>query len=390
MLIYGRHYQNGEPIRVRIDGERIASVEPAWPPRDSAPWPYIAPGLFDLQINGRDGVWFGKQGITPGEVLAVLRSHYAFGVTRLCPTLITNSFEALAAGFAAIRQAREQQRWAKQMVPGCHLEGPYISPEDGPRGAHPREHVRLPNWTEFSRLQEISGNCVRLVTLAPELPGALDFIRNAVESGVVIAIGHTAATGAQIEAAVEAGARLSTHLGNGAHPMLRRHPNYIWEQMGNPRLMASVIADGQHLPCTVLRSILRAKGPANVVITCDAAGFAGLPPGVYAEGELRVEVLADGRLVVAGQRELLAGSSSNTADCVGEILRLGGVTLAEGIDMAGRNPARLLGFEEIILSRGSRADVCVFEVTAQNSLRVLATVAAGAVRFGAVPKGSTT
>ncbi len=138
LTIHGRHYENGEPVRIRVEGERIVSVEPAWPSRTADDWPFVAPGLFDLQINGRGGTWFGKLGITADEVLGVLESHFPFGLTRICPTLITNSFEALAGAFAAIREACHRETWADRMVPGCHLEGPYISAEDGPRGAHPR------------------------------------------------------------------------------------------------------------------------------------------------------------------------------------------------------------------------------------------------------------
>jgi N-acetylglucosamine-6-phosphate deacetylase len=386
LIVHGRHYENGEPVRIRIDGERIASIEPAWPPRGSAPWPQIAPGLFDLQINGHGGIWFGKAGITPDEVLGVLRAHFRFGVTRLCPTLITNSFEALAGGFGAIRAACERERWAERMVPACHLEGPYISAEDGPRGAHPREFVRLPDWDEFEKLQQISGDRIRLVTLAPELPGAVDFIRHAVAQGVVVSIGHTAADPEQIAAGVDAGARLSTHLGNGAHGMIRRHPNYIWEQLGDARLSSSVIADGHHLPASVLRSILRTKSTRNVIITCDAAGLAGCPPGVYTEGAMQMEILDDGRIVVAGQRQFLAGSGADTSQCVAEAVRHAGIPLSQAIDMAGRNPARLLGFEEIRLRRGARADLFMFNFPARsNSLEIVATVAAGTLQFGAIP-----
>lgn len=385
LIVYGRHYENGEPVRIQIDGERIAAIEPAWPPRGSAPWPYVAPGLFDLQINGHGGIWFGKAGITAEEVLGVLKAQFRFGVTRLCPTLITNSFEGLAGGFAAIRQACERQPWADRIVPGCHLEGPYISAEDGPRGAHPREFVRPPNWDEFEKLQQISGGRIRLVTLAPELPGAVGFIRQAVAQGVVVSIGHTAAEPEQIDAAVAAGARLSTHLGNGAHGTIRRHPNYIWEQLGDPRLSTSVIADGHHLPASVLRSIIRTKSTRNVILTCDAAGLSGCPPGVYTEGAMRMEILKDGRIVVAGQRQFLAGSGADTGQCVVETVRRAGVPLPQAIDMSGRNPARLLGFEEIRLRRGSRADLFLFNFPATgNSLEVVATVAAGTLQFGAI------
>jgi N-acetylglucosamine-6-phosphate deacetylase len=378
----GRRCENGEPVRITVDGERIAAVEPAWPASDVREWPFVAPALFDLQINGRGGTWFGKAGITPSEILGVFAEQFRFGVTRICPTVITNSFDVLHGALSALRSACEQERWAAQMAPGLHLEGPYISGEDGPRGAHPREHVRPPDWKEFEKLQQAAGGRIRLVTLAPELPGATDFIRRAVASGVTVALGHTAASGEEIAAAVEAGARLSTHLGNGAHPTLRRHPNYIWEQLGDPRLSASVIADGHHIPPSVLRSIIRTKGVRGVILTCDASGLAGCAPGVYSEGEMRMEVLDDGRIVVAGQRQLLAGSGADTGLCVSEAMQQAGVSLADACDMAGRNPSRLLGFEEIRLRPGSRADLMLFRITELNSLEIQATIAAGSLRFG--------
>lgn len=382
MEIFGRHYENGEPVRVVVEGERIAAVEPAMPTTEVASWPWIAPGLFDLQINGHGGTWFSKTGLTVADVTGTLEKHFRYGITRMCPTLITNSFDALAAGFGAIREACEREPWVDQMVPGCHLEGPYISSEDGPRGAHPKEHVRPAEWDEFARLQEISGNRIRLVTLAPEQQGAIDFIRTAVASGVVIAIGHTAATTEQTEAAVDAGARLSTHLGNGAHGTLRRHPNYIWDQLGEPRLAASIITDGHHLPPSVVRSIVRAKTVRNTVITCDASGLAGCPPGVYRDGTMAVEILEDGRLVLEGQRQLLAGSGALTDECVAKAINMTGISLREAWDMASLNPARLLRFEEIRLRRGARADLALFRWGGPGTpFRIETTWLAGRLQF---------
>jgi N-acetylglucosamine-6-phosphate deacetylase len=385
LTLHGRRYENGEPVRITVEGERIATVEPAWPACDATDWPLVAPGLFDLQINGHGGIWFGKAGITVDEVLSVLKQHFRFGVTRLCPTVITNSYDVLHGALTALRQACEKEPWAARMVPGFHVEGPYISAEDGPRGAHPREHVRPPDWAEFERLQAAAGSRICLITLAPELPGAIEFIRAATAAGVTVSLGHTAADALQIAQAVEAGARLSTHLGNGAHPLIRRHPNYIWEQMADSRLSASVIADGHHLPPSVLRSIIRAKGVRGTILTCDASGLAGCPPGDYTEAEMKMEVLTDGRIVVAGQRQLLAGSAADTRRCVVEAVRAAGVALPEALDMAGRNPARLLGFEEIRLRAGSRADLILFRLSQPDSLKVLATVAAGSLRYGAIP-----
>lgn len=381
-----RRYDTGEPVQVTIAGGRIAAVEPAWPSGRVADWPCVAPGLFDLQINGYGGIWFSDRSLTADKAAAAIRPYLAHGVTRLCPTLITSSFETLSAGFRAIRAACEQHSWIDHVVAGCHLEGPYLSAEDGPRGAHPREQVRPADWQEFCDLQQTSGNRIRLVTIAPEVPHAIEFIRQAVATGVRVAIGHTAASSAQIQDAVVAGATLSTHLGNGAHGMIRRHPNYIWEQLGEPRLAASIIADGQHLPDSVVRSIVRAKSVSQTILTCDASGWAGCAAGVY-ENELgRIEVLDDGRIVVAGQREVLAGSGAATDTCVVRVAACGAASLREAIDMACRNPTRFFGWPEQGLRAGHSADLFVYgPVAANGRLEVLATVVEGHVRFGEIP-----
>ncbi|MCA9117940.1 MAG: amidohydrolase family protein [Planctomycetaceae bacterium] len=387
MQICGRSYENGEPLRVTIENRRITRVEPAWPTDDSSAWPWIAPGMFDLQINGHGGTWFSKESLTADDVISTLEPHFQYGITRMCPTLVTNSYEALAGGFNAIREACEREDWVDRMVPGCHLEGPYISREDGPRGAHPLSQVRAADWDEFQRLQEASGNRIRLVTLAPEAGNAVDFIRRAVESGVVISIGHTGATPEQVQDAVAAGAQLSTHLGNGAHGQIRRHPNYIWEQLGTTDLMASLITDGFHLPPSVVRSMIGAKGVFRTIITCDASGLAGCPPGKYREGEMAVEILEDGRLVLAGQDQLLAGSGVETDTCVAKAIEFAGLSLREALDMAGRNPSRLLRFEEPRLRRGSLADVILFHWDGPGSpLEMVATVAQGDLRYGEIPE----
>ncbi|MFQ5730323.1 MAG: N-acetylglucosamine-6-phosphate deacetylase [Planctomycetaceae bacterium] len=386
MQFQARSYETGEPLSITIDGETIAAIEPIIPETDVDDLPWVAPGLFDLQINGHGGTWFSDDKLTADDVLAMLESHFQYGITRLCPTLVTNSHEALACGFAAIDEACRREEWAKKMVPGCHLEGPFISPVDGPRGAHPPEHVRPADWDEFQKLQAVSGNRIRLVTLAPEVDGAISLIRKAVASGVVVAIGHTNAEAGEIAAAVDAGATLSTHLGNGAHGTIRRHPNYIWEQLGNRALWASIITDGHHLPASVVRCIIWCKTPARTIITSDASGLAGCPPGGYEEGSMKVEVLEDRRIVIAGQRQLLAGSSLDTGACVARAIRMADLPLKTAFDMAGRNPARLLGFEETALRRSSRADLALFFIRANDcSFEFTATIAAGRLRYGHIP-----
>lgn len=379
----GRSYINGEPICVTIDGDRISRIDPAWPKSNASDWPWIAPGLLDMQINGHKGIWFCDPNLTSEQVLKVLEAHFAFGITRLCPTLITSSFEAFSAGLTAIRRACESAEWANKMVPGIHLEGPFISSEDGPRGAHPLAQVRPADWDEFQKLQEISGQRIKLVTIAPETGHAEDFIRRAVASGVTVSIGHTGATPEQVTAAVDAGATMSTHLGNGAHGLLRRHPNYIWEQLGDRRLFACVITDGHHLPASVIRSVVRTKSTLHTIITCDSSGLAGCPPGVYQMEAGAIEILPEGKIVVAANPQFLAGSAQLTDACVSHAIQAAGLTLAEAWNMASRNPARALKFEEQRLARGSRADLVQFDYAGPDDhIQIRATIAAGELRYG--------
>src|SRR5262249_34602910 len=243
MRIRARHYLVGETVDLLVDRGRITSIKPAGPqPADvSAGW--IAPPLFDLQINGCDGISFSSTKLTIDNIRHVASVCANHGIGGFCPTLITNSFEALNHGFRVVAKACGD-RDLNQAMPRFHLEGPYISPEDGPRGAHPKEFVRKPDWDEFRRWQDSAGGRIKLVTLAPELEGALSFIEKLAESAIVVSIGHTAASRMQIRDAVSAGAKLSTHLGNGSHAVLPRHDNYIWEQLAAEELWASVICDG--------------------------------------------------------------------------------------------------------------------------------------------------
>jgi N-acetylglucosamine-6-phosphate deacetylase len=355
-----RRYDSGEPICLTINNERIAEIEPLWTRESLDDWPWIAPAFFDLQINGYGGVWFADEKLTVDQVLTVLEGYREHGVSRLFPTLITSSRQALEHGFRTVSAACHKERWADQMVAGCHLEGPYISDQDGPRGAHPIQHVRPCDWEEFEALNAASGGRIRLVTVAAEAVGAVEFIRRAVAAGILVALGHQAADATQIRAAVDAGARLSTHLGNGAAGMLKRHPNFLWDQLAEDRLTASVISDGHHLPDAVLKTFVRAKSPERIVITCDASGLAGSPPGVYQTAFGPFEVVPEGKIVVAGQRTLLAGSAQTTEHCVGHMVKATGVTLGQACDMAGRIPLKLCGLETPRMTPGSKADLVLF------------------------------
>src|SRR5262245_1671731 len=315
MRVRARHYVTAELLDLDCRGGALQRVgrPPDGPADLEAGW--VAPALFDLQVNGCDGVSFNSPRLSAEDVAHVVGVCRRHGLGELCPTVITGPAEALVHGFATLRRAREQDPAVAAAVPGLHLEGPYLSPEDGPRGAHPKEHIRPPGWGEFRSFQDAAGGLIRLVTLAPEHDGALAFIEKLVAAGVVVALGHTAAPGPRLRDAVRAGARLSTHLGNGSHALLPRHNNYVWEQLACDELWASVIADGHHLPPAVLKCILRVKTPARAVLTCDASSLAGLPPGRYVEWGQELEVLAVGKVVVAGT-PYLAGSAVFTDACV--------------------------------------------------------------------------
>lgn len=378
LRLCARHYANGERLDFYCEHDRIAAIRTAGDELAAIEAEWIAPAFFDLQINGCGGISFNSPHLTDDAIRRVAAVCHRHGIGAFCPTLITHSQETLLHGFAALRRACETDTNLDRALPAFHLEGPYISAEDGPRGAHPLVHVRPPNWDEFCRLQDAAGGRIRLVTLAPEHEGALPFIEKLTASGVVAALGHTAATSACIRAALAAGARLATHLGNGSHALLPRHDNYFWEQLASDALWASVIADGHHLPPAILNCILRVKTAARTILTCDAGSLAGLPPGRYREWEQQFEVLSDGRIVVPGTT-FLAGSGVFTDACVAHLLALGEVSLADALDMAGARPRQLLGLEARPLAVGAAADLILFDWQPGGTFTLRATVIAGEV-----------
>src|SRR5216684_7783896 len=362
MRIRGKHYATGELVQIVFQDSKIHKIgTPTEEPADvEAEW--LAPALFDLPINGCDGHSFNSDRLTVESVRHVVEVCRRHGIGGLCPTLVTNSFAAIAHGLSTIRRACETDPELTRAIPAIHLEGPYISAEDGPRGAHPLQHVRRPDWDEFQRWQEAAGGRVRLVTLAPELEGALEFIKRLVKTNIVVSLGHTAASPARIREAISAGARLSTHLGNGCHALLPRHDNYLWEQLAADELWASVIADGHHLPPAILRCILRMKTPARVILTCDAGSLAGLPPGRYREWDQDLEIRPEGKIVLSGS-DYLAGSAVFTDVCVENTILHAGVNLQDAVDMAGARPRELLGLPPRTLEAGAPADLVLFNWT---------------------------
>jgi N-acetylglucosamine-6-phosphate deacetylase len=393
MRLSGRRFDTGEPIALEISGATLRGVAPLGPDAlggsgSVGRLPWLAPGFVDLQVNGRGGRELTDPGLTVEDVHAASRAMDADGVTAYLPTVVTQSNEVMTHALRTIAEACRQSPETARRVAGIHVEGPYLSPEDGPRGAHPLAHCRPPNWHEFARFQEAAQGRIRLITLSPEYPEAAAFIARASAAGVVVAIGHTKADTEQIRAAVEAGARLSTHLGNGAHRQLPRHPNYIWDQLAEDRLWASLIVDGHHLPPAVVKSFVRAKRPERCVLVSDLTGMADMPPGRYSTSLGDVEVLEDRRLVIAGQRQLLAGASQPIGVGVANVMRFAGVGLGEAVAMASTLPARLMGMTEPSLAAGAPANVVQFDLPgadgrgALGMLAVRATINAGEIVHG--------
>jgi N-acetylglucosamine-6-phosphate deacetylase len=390
--ITAKRYDTLRPVTLSIERGSIVRIEPAALPTSGGPprprplshegrgeaergLPIVAPGFVDLQINGYAGIEFNDQQLTVEQVRQVALSQDRFGVTAFLATCTTDALDVMARSFATIARAIRELPEVAARVPGIHCEGPFISPDDGPRGAHPKQHVRPPSWDEFRRLQDAAEGKIKLLTISPEYDGSADVIRRAAASGVLVAIGHTKATTDQIRAAALAGARMSTHLGNGAHPQIKRHPNYIWDQLADDRLVASLIVDGHHLPPAVVQSMVRAKTPERIVLVSDITSMGGMPPGKYQTGLGELEVLPSGKLVPAGSPDILAGASLPIDLCVANVLRFAGVSLRQAIEMASTRPAQLIGLPHAGLEVGAPANLVLFDLpdSETGSLRVRAT-----------------
>jgi N-acetylglucosamine-6-phosphate deacetylase len=364
MKISGVDVSSGASVEVTFE-RAITIVDHLIRPLEGAA--YISPGWIDLQVNGFAGVDYNSAASSHQQIAHSLRGLFACGVTRMFPTVITGSPGNMTAAFTNLASAKESLAEGAaplgQAMEAFHLEGPYISPGDGPRGAHPARWVRPPDIAEFHRFQEAAHGNIRLVTLSPEWPQAPSFIEKIVEKGVVASIGHTRASASQIADAVSAGATLSTHLGNGADAVLPRHPNYLWEQLAEDRLAASFIVDGFHLPSSFLNVALRAKGLERSILITDAAMPAGCAPGRYRLGEVDVDLHDDGSVRLAGGSRL-AGSALRMDQAIANAMRAAGLSLHEAVTLATRNPARVgrVASRQRGLNPGDRADLVRFRV----------------------------
>ena len=374
------------PSDVILKDGRVETVKPAGraSPDVGSLTAIIAPTLFDIQINGAKGIDLQSLDITPAGICTLNDFLASQGVSHWIPTIITGSPENMIHSCAAIAEAMTEPR-IKRAIPGIHLEGPYISPEDGPRGAHDKRHVRNPSLAEFGEFMRVTQDRIAYITVAPEVEGAIPFIREAVRRRVRVALGHHGASAIDIERAVEAGATLSTHLGNGMAGTMNRHNNPLWPQLANDRLKASLIPDLEHLPEPVLRAFVRAKQPQRVILTSDYIHLAGLKPGPYELGGMPVEMLPSGRVCLSGTG-YLAGSSLPLLQGVVNAMRVTDLTLKQALASASSIPGRFFHLKHrfALPFAGAVANFIVFSIVKAKTgwSSKLNAVFVGGVQYG--------
>jgi N-acetylglucosamine-6-phosphate deacetylase len=383
-VIEGIHYATGKPVIIEICEGLIEKISDGTNLSVTGKSLFIAPGLIDNQINGYDGIDFTGDNLTTDDVIKAAKAILKEGVTTFIPTLITSGHRRLEGNLRILNEAIEQDELLRASVPGFHLEGPYISPEDGFRGCHPKEHIRKPSVEEFMELQAASGNNIIQITLAPEAEGSIELIKYCVSEGIAVAIGHTNATAGQIRMAADIGVRLSTHLGNGCANMIHRHNNPIWQQLADDRLTPSVIADGLHLLPEEITVIYKVKGADNMILTSDIVYLAGMEPGKYSY--LGTEVmLTDSGMLMDIRNNCLAGASFPLKKGVETMMSFTGCSLEEAVNMASGNVAGIYNlFDRGMLDEGKRADLILFDLNC-NELNIRKTYLKGKLVYDYYP-----
>lgn len=304
--------------------------------------PFIGPGLIDLQINGINGIDYNTTTLTQEDVIKTTHYLLSQGVTTFLPTVITNSDENIVTIVRTIDEACKSDPLVNECVWGIHLEGPFISPKEGAKGAHDEQYIKAPDWELFTKFQEAAGGRIRLVTIAPEWEGSCSFIERCREQGIIVAMGHSLANTEQISAAVKSGMTLSTHLGNGIPLLLKRHPNMIWDQLAEDGLYSCIITDGIHTPDSFMKVVMKNKGKHTLVVS-DATCYAGMPPGEY-QSHIGGSVILDEekRVSLKGSPGILAGAAKSLLENVETLIDHNLATLKEAWEMASINVSQML------------------------------------------------
>ncbi len=377
-IIEGINAMSGRPERLTINESNIVDIRVSDLPVEALP--FIGPGLIDLQVNGIDGIDFNDTSLTRDEVITATHYLLSKGVTAFFPTIITNSDQNVARILETIRLACQYSPLVNDCIKGIHLEGPFISSVEGARGAHDPQYIKAPDWAWVQTCQKLSGGSIKLITLSPEWEGTAACIQQCRQQGILVAIGHTNATPEQIRTAVDAGATLSTHLGNAVALLLPRHPNLLWEQLAQDRLYASIIADGFHLPDAFLKVVIKTKGERTILVS-DATCFSGKPAGVY-QTHIGDEVVLDrdGRLCLKKNPELLAGATRCLLEDMQHLLDRKLTSLGKAWQMASVHPANFLGYKDYGLAPTQPADLVIFQMK-QEKISVVKVIKQGQTVF---------
>lgn len=323
---------------------------------------YLSPTFTDMQVNGYMGVDYSGDDLNEDGILFLIKELSRSGTFRHVPTIITNSEERIIKNLSVISNACNHNPIIRNAIIGIHIEGPFISSKDGPRGAHDPLYVRELDIEEVKRWQRAGQGLLKIITIAPEKNGAVPFIRKVTDMGINVAIGHAEPSEKEVLDAVDAGARLSTHLGNGSSAMLPRLKNHIWVQTAEDRLTAGIISDGFHLPRSVVKTIYRTKGIDNIILVSDVALLGGMKPGLAKWGNIDVEICQDGHLSLAGT-SLLAGAGHLLDWDIAKFMSFTGTGIKEAIKTVTVNPNRVLGaYINSGYKVGDRADILSFDI----------------------------
>ncbi len=301
------------------------------------------PGFVDLQVNGYKGVDFSSSDLTKERFVFACKELIRQGTVVFLPTIISSSDHIYERNLKLIAGAMSQEN-LEGHVAGIHLEGPFISPEDGARGAHNARWVRKPDVEFLEKLYQWSGEKIKLITIAAEGEGAEVLCEHALKLGITVSLGHQMASEDEIRRLGNSGAQSLTHLGNGVPGFLPRHDNPIWSGLANDDLAAMVITDGHHLPPAVLKTVIRTKEPSRVIVVSDASPIAGLPPGRYTALGNDVVLEASGRLHNP-ETGYLVGSSSTMIECMNYLLSLELLEPDELLEVGFYNPLRLINID---------------------------------------------
>lgn len=301
------------------------------------------PAAFDLQVNGYAGVDFNKDDLTADELHKACEGLRTDGTSGFLATIITENVDKMARRLANLARHRERDPLAREMIPGFHIEGPYLNETPGYKGAHPADAMRLADPDEMKRLLDAAAGLTRIVTLAPERDPGLRTTRLLAGAGVTVSAGHCDPSLDQLKAAIDAGLSMFTHLGNGCPMQMHRHDNVIQRVLSMAdRLWVCFIADGAHVPFFALRNYLKVVGLDRAIVVSDAVAPAGLGPGQYTLGRWDL-VIGDDLVARAPDGSHLVGSAVNMKLQAENLAKHVGLDAAQVARLTSENPRRAIG-----------------------------------------------